>query len=358
VAAPRAFTAAHWQTAASEPLTGDASARKYFRLRAENQTAILMDASRVPDSVPPFLRIAAHLRQLGFSTPEILARDTENSLLLLEDFGDATFALLLEKNGCLSPSLPCNGGEGRGEEAQLFPANAPSPQPSPRLGGAREPVSISGDALFTLATDVLIALHRQPQAVPENLRAYHPEKMLEDIELFVQWRTPQVTALEKEDFRAAWRTVLPLAQRVPESLLLRDYHVANLMLLPAREGIRQAGLLDFQDAYRGPVTYDLVSLLQDARRDVPEDLQKKLLARYLAAFPSLDRETFEVSLAILAAQRHTRVLGIFERLARHEGKLDYRRLHSPRVEKLLRQALQHPILADVKNWMDRHARTD
>ena len=322
MAVPRAFTGStHWKTAACEPLTGDASARKYFRLRAENQTAILMDASQVPDSVAPFVRIARHLREIGFSAPEILARDTENGLLLLEDFGDDTFAGLLEKTS----------GE------------ATSPRHK---------------KLLTLATDVLIALHRHPLAVPENLREYHPEKMLEDIELFVQWRTPNVTALEKEDFRAAWRAVLPLAHRVPSSLLLRDYHVANLMLLPARTGIQQAGLLDFQDAYRGPVTYDLVSLLEDARRDVPEALQTKLLTRYLAAFPALDREIFETSLAILAAQRHTRVLGIFERLARHEGKLDYRRLHSPRVERRLQQALRHPILADVKTWMDRHARTD
>ena len=316
MAEPRAFPGfAHWKTAACEPLTGDASARKYFRLRAENQTAILMDASQVPDSVAPFVRIAKHLRRIGFSAPKLYLHDAAGGLLLLEDFGDDTFARLLEK-------------------------------------------SVEPEKLFTLATDVLIALHQHPQAVPDSLRAYHPEKMLEDIELFVQWRTPKVTALEREDFRAAWRTVLPLAHQVPASLLLRDYHVANLMLLPARTGIQQAGLLDFQDAYRGPVTYDLVSLLEDARRDVPEALQKKLLARYLAAFPTLDRETFETSLAILAAQRHTRVLGIFERLARHEGKLDYRRLHSPRVERLLQKALRHPILADVKNWTDRHARTD
>ncbi|MEI8289440.1 MAG: phosphotransferase [Verrucomicrobiota bacterium] len=306
---------AQWKTAACEPLTGDASVRKYFRLRGEQQTAILMDASQVPDSVAPFIRIARQLRKTGFSAPKLYLHDKANSLLLLEDFGDDTFAKLL-----------------------------------------KEPDA--AEKLFTLATDVLIALHRQPQAAPEKLRAYHPEKMLEDIELFVQWRTPNVTAPEKEDFRAAWRAVLPQAHRVPASLLLRDYHVANLMLLPDREGIRQAGLLDFQDAYRGPVTYDLVSLLEDARRDVPEALQKKLLARYLAAFPALDRETFETSLTILAAQRHTRVLGIFERLARHEGRLDYRRLHSPRVERLLQKALRHPMLADVKNWMDRHAITE
>jgi len=309
------FGFAHWKAAACEPLTGDASARRYFRLRTETESAILMDASRVPDSVAPFIRIARHLRQIGFSAPKIFARETETGLLLLEDFGDASFAKLLE-----------------------------NPDETEKL--------------FTLAADVLIALHQHPQAIPENLREYHPEKMLEDIELFVQWRTPDITVLEKEDFRAAWRKVLPVAHRVPASLLLRDYHVANLMLLPDRAGIQQAGLLDFQDAYRGPVTYDLVSLLEDARRDVPEGLQQKLFARYLEAFPALDREIFETSLAILAAQRHTRVLGIFERLARHEGKLDYRRLHSPRVERLLRRALKHPILADVKTWMERHAVTD
>ncbi len=336
MAAPRASSAfAHWQTAASEPLTGDASARKYFRLRAGAQTAILMDASRVPDSVAPFIRLAKHLRQIGFSTPEILAQDRENGLLLLEDFGDDSFAQLLD-----------GSRRSRGDEAQID------------NGKRKVEGENNSENLFTLATDVLIALHREPRAVPENLREYHPEKMLEDIELFVQWRTPQVTALEREDFRAAWRAVLPLAQRVPASLLLRDYHVANLMLLPERAGVQRAGLLDFQDAYRGPVTYDLVSLLEDARRDVPDELQAKLLARYHAAFPELDWDMFETSLAILAAQRHTRVLGIFERLARQEGKLDYRRLHSPRVGRRLQKALRHPTLAGVKDWMDRHAVTD
>ena len=335
---------AQWKTAACEPLTGDASARKYFRLRGEQQTAILMDASRLPDSVAPFIRLARHLREQGFSAPEILARDTTNGLLLLEDFGDLSFAQLIEQPATAKA---------------IFEAHRPPAAAQGALQLEPPPAAVdSTEALFTLGTDVLIALHGKPQAAPENLRAYTPEKMLEDIELFVAWRTPQVSALEKEDFRAAWRAVLPLAHGVPATLLLRDYHVANLMLLPDRTGIRQAGLLDFQDAYRGPVTYDLISLLQDARRDVPAALQEKLLARYLAAFPKLDRAAFATSLAILAAQRHTRVLGIFERLARHEGKLDYRRLHSPRVERLLRQALGHPALAAVKNWMERHAITD
>jgi aminoglycoside/choline kinase family phosphotransferase len=244
--------------------------------------------------------------------PAILARDEGKGLLLLEDFGDATFTRLLDN--------PC------------------------------EP-----EKLYTLATDVLIALHQHPQAIPKGLRTYHPEKMLEDIGLFWEWCTPAISETGRMEFKTVWREVLPLAHQVPASLLLRDYHVANLMLLPEREGVRQAGLLDFQDAYQGPITYDLVSLLEDARRDVPDNLREKMVARYLARSPALDRKAFETSLAILAALRHTRVLAIFEKLSRHEGKHEYKKLHSPRVERLLQRALRHSMLAGVKQWMERHA---
>ncbi|MGA9780214.1 MAG: aminoglycoside phosphotransferase family protein [Limisphaerales bacterium] len=308
----RAFLdSAGWDTVAG-PLTGDASTRKYFRLCKDRQSVILMDASRAQASVAPFVRIDEHLLELGFSAPAILARDEMKGLLLLEDFGDATFARLLDDG--------------------------------------TEP-----EKLFTLATDVLIALHKHSQAIPDGLRAYHPEKMLEDIELFPDWCTPGISEMGRAEFTSAWREVLPMAHRVPASLLLRDYHVANLMLLPDRTGVRQVGLLDFQDAYQGPITYDLVSLLEDARHDVPEDLQKRMIARYLAQFPALDRNNFETSMAILAALRHTRVLAIFERLSRHEGKHDYKQLHSPRVERLLQRALRHPVLAGVKNWFDEYA---
>jgi hypothetical protein len=301
-----------WSNAACDPLTGDASARKYFRLQKDKQSAVLMDASSVLASVAPFIQISQHLHQLGFSVPAILARDEGKGLLLLEDFGDATFARLLDN--------PC------------------------------EP-----EKLYTLATDVLIALHRHPQAIPKGLRTYHPEKMLEDIGLFLEWRTPTISETGRKEFKTVWREVLPVAHQVPASLLLRDYHVANLMLLPEREGVRQAGLLDFQDAYQGPITYDLVSLLEDARRDVPDNLREKMVARYLARSPALDRKAFETSLAILAALRHTRVLAIFEKLSRHEGKHEYKKLHSPRVERLLQRALRHSMLAGVKQWMERHA---
>ncbi len=310
----RAFLdSAGWSAAAPEPLTGDASTRKYFRLHQGKQSAILMNATQALASVAPFVRIDEHLLKLGFSAPAILARDEVKGLLLLEDFGDATFAGLLD-------------------------------------GGA-EP-----EKLYTLAIDVLIALHQHPRAIPDGLRAYHPEKMLEDIELFLDWCTPGISDTGRSEFQQAWRDVLPVAHRVPASLLLRDYHVANLMLLPERTGVRQVGLLDFQDAYQGPVTYDLVSLLQDARREVPAELQTKMVARYLAEFPALDRNAFETSLAILAALRHTRVLAIFKRLSRHEGKSDYQQLHSARVERLLQTALRHPVLSHVKSWFDQYAR--
>ena len=307
------LNATDWSAAACEPLTGDASARKYFRLRKDDRSAVLMDASQVLESVGPFIRINQHLHQLGFSVPAILARSDEKGLLLLEDFGDATFTRLLDS------------------------------QPEPKK-------------LYTLATDVLIALHKHPRAVPKDLQVYHPEKMLEDIGLFLEWCTPAIAPADKDEFRTVWREVLPLAHQVPASLLLRDYHVANLMLLPNRQGVRQAGLLDFQDAYQGPITYDLMSLLEDARRDVPEELKEKMAAHYLAHFPTLDRNAFETSMAILAALRHTRVLAIFERLSRREGKHEYKKLHSPRVERLLQRALRHSMLAGVKQWMERHAR--
>lgn len=310
----RAFLAsAGWDTVA-EPLAGDASTRKYFRLRKDRQSVVLMNASRAPALAGSFIRIDEHLLELGFSAPVILARDKAKGLLLLEDFGDATFASLLEQGA--------------------------------------EP-----EELFTLATDVLIALHKHPQAIPRGLRSYRPEKMLEDVELFLSCCTPEISESGRAEFRKIWRAVLPLAHRTPTSLLLRDYHAANLMLLPDRTGVRRLGLLDFQDAYQGPVPYDLVSLLEDARYDVPEDLQKKMLSRYLAQFPALDRNAFGTSIAILAALRHTRVLAVFERLSRGEGKHDYKQLHSPRVERRLQNALHHPVLAALKQWMDQYGQT-
>lgn len=306
--------AASWGSAACAPLAGDASTRRYYRLRKAGQSAVLMDASQSLGSVAPFLHIAQHLAQLGFSAPGIFAWDEKKGFMLLEDFGDATFVRLLEGNGH------------------------------------------EQEKLYALATDVLIALHKSPQAIPERLREYDPPQMLSDVDLFLEWRTPAISDKGKAEFAEIWRTVLPLAHQVPGSLLLRDYHAANLMLLGERQGIRQAGLLDFQDAYQGPVTYDLMSLLEDARRDVPEGLREEMMARYLAQFPEIDRSVYRTSMAILAALRHMRVLAIFERLSRRDGKHDYKNLHSPRVARLLERALRHPKLSTLAQWVARYAR--
>jgi len=308
-ALPPFLASTAWKDAAIGSITGDASTRRYFRLRKEDKTAILMDASRARESVPPFIRINQHLQALGFSVPAILAADEAGGFLLLEDFGDETFARLLEKKH-------------------------------------------DAEQLFASGTDVLIALHQKPQAAPVGLRVYSPQAMRQDVELFLD--SFDVDDDGRNAFKDLWDQVLPAAHQVPSSLLLRDYHAANLMWLPDRDGVRRAGLLDFQDAYRGPVTYDLVSLLEDARRDLPSGLKEKMIARYLAQFPGLDRKAFETSRAILAALRHARVLAVFEKLSR-EGKPDYKQLHSPRVERMLRAALEHPTLAGLKRWFSTYA---
>jgi aminoglycoside/choline kinase family phosphotransferase len=355
--AAREFLAASgWAEASCQPLTGDASVRKYFRLRNGKQSAVLMDASRSLESVAPFMRLDRHLAQLGFSVPAILSHGAGTGLLLLEDFGDDTFVRLLERQreGKSQGLLPDSHPRRRSADRNRNDARSDYEDEE----AARRTAWAEPERLYTLGTDVLAALHEHPQAIPEGLRTYHPGKMLEDLELFLEWRTPGISEEGKEEFRAAWREVLPLAHQVPKSLLLRDYHAANLMLLAEREGIRQAGLLDFQDAYQGPVTYDLVSLLEDARRDLPQGLRERMLARYLGWFPGLERAAFETSLAILAALRHTRVLAIFERLSRRDGRPDYQQLHSPRVERMLQRALDHPLLARLKAWMKRYAAQD
>lgn len=314
--AAQAFWAAtDWRGASLAPVAGDASARRYYRLERDGRTAIFMDASAIPACVRPFVELSTHLRRLGFSAPEVYAADGEKGCAIIEDFGDVTFTRLLE--------------DGHDEEG-----------------------------LYALATEVLRALHQMPAAAPAGWREYHPQQMLADIELYLEWVKPGLSAAAQAQFRERWLRILPRAHQVPQTLLLRDYHVANLMWLPQRTGVQQAGLIDFQDAYRGPVTYDLMSLLEDARREVSPTLREKMLGRYLEAFPGLERGVFADSLAILAAQRHTRVLAIFARLAAREGKPDYQQRHSPRVRRRLKEALAQPVLAPVREWFEEYGIED
>ena len=301
---------AGWGDASAVPLAGDASFRRYWRLARNGSSAVLMDAPPPQEDIGPYVAVAALLRDLGLSAPEVLAEDSDEGFLLLEDFGDDTYTRLLAR-------------------------------------GADEP------ALYTLAVDTLIALQRAagPHGTPE-IPPYDMERLLGEAALLVDWYRPLDSGL-REEYLALWREVLPDAMMSRPTLVLRDYHVDNLMLLPDRPGIKGCGLLDFQDAVTGPPSYDLVSLIEDARRDVPASLCQAMTERYLAAFPELDRHAFLRSAAILAAQRNCKILGIFTRLWKRDGKRQYL-AHIPRVWQLLEADLRHPALTPIAGWLDRH----
>jgi len=312
-----AFMARHgWPPQARSWLTGDASFRHYHRLVHGPHQAVLMDAPPPREDVRPFLRIARHLLGLGLSAPALLAADEADGLLLLEDFGDDTFSRLLDAG---VPALD----------------------------------------LYALAVDCLAALHRRgPAAIPAGLPAYDDQLLLTEALLLTDWYLPKITGqllarAARDDYIDLWRQLFPLARAVPDSLVLRDFHVDNLMRLPGRPGVAACGLLDFQDAVAGPLTYDLMSLLEDARRDLDPPLVAAMRRRYLDAFPALDAADFDLSWTVLAAQRHAKVIGIFTRLEQRDGKPLYLK-HIPRVWRLLEAALAHPRLAALKAWIDHH----
>jgi len=305
---------AGWGSAARTALAGDASFRRYWRLTDGARSAVLMDAPPDKLDIHPFLAIDAHLRSLGSSAPEILAADPATGLALLEDLGDATLAQ--------------------------------------RLAAGDDP-----DRIFGLAIDWVIALHRRgAAAIPAGLPAYDDPRMLEEVERFLLWYLPAARGTPvdedaRQQFAAIWRALLPTARRVPETMVHRDFFVDNLIVLP-RPGLTALGLLDFQDAVVGPITYDLVSLLEDARRDLPATLIDAMRVRYLAAFLDLSGADFDASWAVMAAHRHVKCLGLFVRLAERDGKPGYLR-HIPRLWRLLGQALTHPALDELARWLER-----
>jgi N-acetylmuramate 1-kinase len=311
------LAAVGWCGASPVMLAGDASFRRYFRLVDNASRAVLMDAPPPHEDVRPYVAVARLLRRLGLSAPDIYAEDRERGFLLIEDFGDAVYTRLLAQ-------------------------------------GADE------TELYALAIDALVALHRAVAAsgLPA-LPAYDEARLLGEAALLVDWYMPSVLgtpvpAEARDDYLARWRHILPGAALPAPTLVLRDYHVDNLMLLPGRPGVRACGLLDFQDAVCGPPSYDLVSLLEDARRDVPDGLRAAMTARYLDAFPEMDRAAFARSAAILAAQRNCKIIGIFTRLWQRDGKPGYLQ-HIPRVWRLLDgDVRREPALEPIARWLERH----
>jgi aminoglycoside/choline kinase family phosphotransferase len=299
-----------WQGADILPLAGDASFRRYFRVVRGDRRAVLMDAPPPHEDPRPFIAVAEWLTQRGLSAPEILARDLDRGLLLLDDFGDDRLREALD------------------------------------LDPARE------FELYELATDVLVQLH-QHAPMPE-LRPHGLEQWLEELKLFTEWYCPAVGAdVDEVAYQAAWTEVLkPIAcDGLGPVTVLRDYHAENVMLIGGREGVGRFGLLDFQDAVAGHPAYDLASVLEDARRDVPAGIERAMIDRYVAATGS--GQAFEAAYWGLAAQRNTRILGVFTRLWKRDNKPHYRRFQ-PRMWGLLERDLDRPQLTPVREWFDRN----
>jgi aminoglycoside/choline kinase family phosphotransferase len=309
-----------YATARRAPLPQDAGHRRYQRLTGGPRPALLMDCTDAPkvgltpeQDLLPFLRLARHIAGIGLSAPEILGEDAARGLLLVEDLGPDTHATLLDAGA----------------------------EPRP---------------LYEAAAEALAALHAAPP--PPGLPDWKAPRMARTAgDTFMDWWWPATfgtapDAATRAAFEAAVLRMLAPFQAAG-ALVHRDYFPANLMHLPDRPGARRVGILDFQDAGLGHPAYDLVSLLQDARRDVPEDVQRAALDRYLAARPELDAQDFAAAMAAMAAQRHLRVASLWVRLDRRDGKPNYLR-HGPRCWRLLGQALRHPAAAPLAEFLDRH----
>lgn len=295
---------AGWSGSAIEPLAGDASFRRYFRIRKGEKSAMLMDAPPPNEDPVPFLRAAKWLDANGMRAPYILAEDAARGLVLLEDFGEARMRDYLDQ----------------------WPGDE--------------------EAVYRGAVEALANLHRLP---PGPFLDYSLTEYQREARLFIDWYClAQNLYVDVAGYVAAWEEVLVqlLPRQRPGVTVLRDYHAENIMLLSSLD---KQGLLDFQDALVGHPAYDLVSLLQDARRDVAPELEAKMFDHYVKI--SGQGDEFFADYARLGAQRNAKIVGIFVRLWKRDGKPRYLDL-IPRVWALLERDLSHPALAPVARWFD------
>ena len=297
-----AFLSANgFRDAEIQPLTGDASFRRYFRVLSDARHAMLMDAPPPHEDPQRFLAMARWLTARGFKAPQIYGADDRRGLVLLEDFGDARMREVVDAD----PS--------------------------------------AADTLYREAIDVLIGLRRH---APDGLSPYDRSVLHREADLFADWYCLAVgIGPDIDAYRRAWSEVLSTAIADTPVAVLRDYHSENLMV--TSNGL---GLLDFQDALAGHPAYDLVSLLQDARRDVPVDFEAGMLDYYCSHHG--DGPTFLNAYRVLGAQRNAKILGIFTRLWKRDGKTRYPSL-CVRVWEYLERDLANPVLAPVAEWFDR-----
>ncbi len=278
-------------------VAGDASFRSYYRIFFGAETYILMFAPPGYEDIRPFAKIDEFLVAHNFSAPKIIARDEKLGFLLLEDLGDDTYGRILASNN--SQELP----------------------------------------LYEKACDVLLELHRLE--APQDLPLYNHALLFREVMLLVDWYLPlqkkSMSLAEKARFKFLWFQLFDLISKENQVLVLRDYHADNLMVLPQRSGFKSVGLLDFQDAVIGAKAYDLVSLLEDARRDVDKNNRQKLFEYYLKRSGD-DEKTFTQDYEILSLQRNIKIMGIFARLSVRDGKNSYLDL-IPRVRDFVQSRL-------------------
>ncbi len=303
VAAAAFLDRAGWGGADVVPLAGDASFRRYFRVLRGDARAVLMDAPPPHEDPRPFLKVATWLSGNGFAAPTILASDLDHGLVLLEDFGDDRMRERLDA------------------------------EPESEIGIYREVV------------DLLARLHRAPVAA---VSPYSRAELHREAALFVDWYCPAVgLKVDVDACRTAWDAAFERFDHAAPVTVLRDCHAENIMLRGGRDGLARLGLLDFQDALAGHAAYDLVSLLQDARRDVAPEIEAAMCAYYRAiAQPGAD---FDAAYAVLGAQRNAKILGIFTRLWKRDGKSRYLQF-LPRVWTYLERDLTHPACAEIADW--------
>jgi aminoglycoside/choline kinase family phosphotransferase len=301
---------AGWRGARITPLAQDASFRRYLRLEQPGQSALVMDAPPQFEDTRPFIQVSEHLKQLGVRCAEIYFSDIENGFLLIEDLGDSTFTRLL-------------------------------------ASGENESV------LYQQAIEVLVNLHNNHNAAKVDVPAYNIDRSIEESLLFIDWYLPSVQQQPgSEEMHAGFADALTAAHDalpvLEQTLVLRDYHIDNLMLVDG-----ECAVLDYQDALVGSPAYDVVSLVEDARRDIPGHIREAALETYLAGRPGLDRAAFFRHIAFWGIQRHLKVAGIFTRLWRRDNKSQYLE-HVPRVMQLVEGKLQDPGLHAIATWFKKY----